>query len=293
MELEARRSLYIQQIAASEPTLKIDSWEENREGLVNDVVIVNKQHIFRFPTDQKWGEEDLWAEANILTLLHKRVTLHLPCWTVYDGELIGMPFAGYEMIVGRPLQKFLIDGMTKTEQNALIKQLATFLQQMHTTPLEGAEIRPSLTNRTHQDWLKLYSDVQNELFPHLMPLQKEWVHHHFAPVVEDAHFMDYSSALMNGDLAPYHLLYDNDTKLLNGIIDFGTAGIGDPACDIACLLNQYGDPFVQRLIPHYPAIEEMLPRAKFWAGTLNLQWALGGLRHPNDLSWFFVHIGRA
>ena len=97
--------------------------------------------------------------------------------------------------------------------------------------------------------------------------------------------------LANGDLGPYHLLYNPETRLLNGIIDFGTAGIGDPACDFACIINQYGESFLQRMMVYYPEIEPALDRARFWAGTLELQWLLGGLR-SGDNSWFGVHLGR-
>lgn len=295
MELEEKRPLYRQQIKAVEPDLEVETWQENREGLVNDVVIVNQLHVFRFPQNDSWAVDDLWAEANVLTLLRDYVEMPLPRWSVYDGNLIGHPFAGYQMIQGKPLQRFELFALTEPEQDGLAEQIATFLRQMHGVPmvmLEGGKIRPSVTNRSREKRLALYEDVQRELFPYLMSFQKEWVHHHFKPIVENAHFMDYEPAMMNGDLGNYHLLYNPTIKRLNGIIDFGTAGIGDPAADIACLLDQYGESFVQRINRHYN-IEHLFPRARFWSGTLRLQWALGGLRNPDDLSWFFVHLGRA
>jgi aminoglycoside 2''-phosphotransferase len=97
---------------------------------------------------------------------------------------------------------------------------------------------------------------------------------------------------MNGDLGPYHLLYEPDRGELAGIIDFGIAGMGDPATDFACLIDNYGESFVRRMVRHYPALTELIDRARFWAGTLELQWALNGLR-SDDLSWRTVHIGRA
>ena len=42
----------------------------------------------------------------------------------------------------------------------------------------------------------------------------------------------------------------------------------------------------------YPEIGQALDRARFWAGTLELQWAISGLR-SKDLSWLTVPIGRA
>lgn len=295
MKLEEKRVLYRQQIEAVEPGLNIETWAENREGLVNDVVVINGTHIFRFPKNDSWAVEDLWAEATCLALVSGYVEMRLPRWTVYEGELIGHPFVSYERIPGKALQRFELLALSEREQDEVADQIGSFLQQMHTIPMQEvnkARIRPSVTNRSRDSWLKLYQDVQAELFPHLMAFQKEWVHHHFAPLVHNERLMIHEPRMMNGDLGNYHLLYSPERKRLNGIIDFGTAGIGDPACDIACLLDQYGETFVERINRFY-YLEPLLERARFWAGTLYLQWALAGVRNPDDPSWFFVHLGRA
>jgi len=217
MSLDSQTAVYRQQIEASEPTLNIQTWEINREGLVNNAVIVNETHVFRFPKHD-WAIDHLWQEAKI----------------------------------GR-----------------------------------------SVTVRTQEDWLKMYETVQEKLFPHLMAFQKEWVHQHFAPVIESPAFIACEQTFINGDLGPYHLLYNSETRRLNGIIDFGTAGMGDPANDFCCLLNEYGESFLHRMSRYYPNMASLIERTRFWAGALELQWLLGGLRYPDDPSWFMVHIGRA
>lgn len=129
-------------------------------------------------------------------------------------------------------------------------------------------------------------------------LQQEYrcltlAHHHFAPLVKDPSFMAGEQTFMHGDLASYHLLFDPAAKRLNGVIDFGTAGIGDPACDLALILEDFGESFLRYLDPYYPEIGTLIERARFWAGSLELEWLLGGLRDAGDPSWFAVHIGRA
>ena len=62
---------------------------------------------------------------------------------------------------------------------------------------------------------------------------------------------------MNGDLGHYHLLYDEERQRLNGILDFSTAGTGDPACDFGCLLDQYGERFVRRVARTYPGLADL------------------------------------
>jgi aminoglycoside 2''-phosphotransferase len=100
--------------------------------------------------------------------------------------------------------------------------------------------------------------------------------------------------LINGDTTPYHILFDRQARTLAGIIDFGTAGIGDPAADFACIIYNYGESFLQRMAEFYPEIEEAIDRARFWAGTLELQWSLSGRRaRASKWSWFTAHLGSA
>ncbi len=75
-------------------------------------------------------------------------------------------------------------------------------------------------------------------------------------------------------------------------MDFGTAGIGDPAGDFACIIYNYGESFLKRMARFYPEIEEALDRARFWAGTLELEWILGGAQ-AKRLPYFLTHIGSA
>jgi len=144
---------------------------------------------------------------------------------------------------------------------------------------------------SYDDWLKLYDDVQQELFSYLTASARDNVDALFRVIIADNTFTEYTPSLINGDLTDYHLLFDAREKKLNGIIDFGSAGIGDPATDIACLLLQYGENFVSRIVPFYPKIPKLIDRARFIASTYPLQWALGGIR-TGDNSWFLVHLGK-
>lgn len=282
-----------ERITAVYPHLTFDHVKTSDEGMINQVVIVNNAWVFRFPRNNDWATTDLENEARSLNLAQQYLDIPLPKLTLHR-DAVGL-FAAYPFISGQPLQRHHILTLSPTNQDRLAEQLAHFLHQLHTIPiaeLTHHHIPQSLTNRTQERWEKLYADVKTELFPLLMGYAKEWVEYHFAPVLADPNWMAYEPCFMNGDIAPYHLLYHPEKQLLNGIIDFGTAGIGDPACDFACIINQYGESFLQRMIGYYPEIKPTLNRARFWAGTLELQWLLGGLR-SNDKSWFGIHLGRA
>ena len=138
----------------------------------------------------------------------------------------------------------------------------------------------------------MYEDVERELFPFMWRHAQEWVQRHFEPLLEGRLSLTHEPVLVDADLSPYHILFDRANRRINGIVDFGTAGIGDAACDFACLINNYGEGFLRRVAKYYPEIESAVHRARFWAGTLELQWALAGLRRK-DPRWSLCHIGYA
>ena len=204
--------------------------------------------------------EEKWAASSFCT--------PQPHWDYRSDEMISYPF-----IPGDPLLTDDLLRMDEREKDAVADMLATFLKQMHTIPLdkvEAAAVQQSETVRTVEEQLQFYEDVKTFLFPLMWADGREWVRRLFVPFLEDHSFLDYRPAFMNGDLGIYHLLFDRQTNQFNGIIDFGTAGIGDPAQDFGILINQYGESFLRRMNHIYPEIVEYIDRARFYAGRIEL-----------------------
>jgi aminoglycoside 2''-phosphotransferase len=226
----------------------------------------------------------------MLALARRHVALSLPDFDVVQKDMVS-----YRFIPGAPLLRDDVLRDDEATQEALAQTLARFLQQLHAIPaaeLAAHDIPRSATARSRQDWFALYKETEEKLFPLLMSDAKEWVQRLFAPVLADPDFTACQPVFVNGDLAPYHILCDQPRGRINGIVDFGTAGLGDPAVEFSCIINVYGESFLRRMARYDPALAEHVERARFWAGTLELQWLLGGLR-TQDPSWFAVHLGRA
>ncbi len=278
---------HLQKIKQIFPKLEISSIRANAEGLINDVLIVNEDLVFRFPRNLDWGKKLFINEIKIIELARKYVEIPLPEFEYKSDDL-----AVYRYIKGHALRREDILKLPESEQNRLIKELARFLKQFHNVPVlefERNQIAQSDVNRSREVWLKLFENVEKELFPLMLPHVRESVIDHFAPIAMDEKFMDYEPKLVNGDIVPYHIIYDRERKQINGIIDFGTAGVGDPAADVACFIYNYGETLVAEMARTYPEIKDAIDRARFWAGTLPLQWALSGLRTKNEW-WHLVHL---
>lgn len=116
--------------------------------------------------------------------------------------------------------------------------------------------------------LNFYEQVEQNLFPHLWKHQRIWVDEHFEPLVNGSLKINTSTALIHGDLGCYHVLFDSNKKVINGIIDFGTSGMGSPAIDLAALLDNHGEALLKQMSKYYPAVEELINEARFRAGVV-------------------------
>jgi aminoglycoside 2''-phosphotransferase len=103
---------------------------------------------------------------------------------------------------------------------------------------------------------------------------------------------EYELKMVDTDIPPYHIIFDSQRKRINGIIDFGCAGLGDPAIDLGVLIYHYGESFTDRLYDVYPEAKTHLRRARFYAGAHELRWILEGIERGESW-WYAVHIGGA
>ncbi len=280
---------YLEKIRAVYPNISFDHLDFNQDGMVNDVVVVNHEFVCRFAKTE-WGKEVLSHEAKLLEVVQSYVDLRVPHF-----EHLEECFVSYRFIKGEPLSRNTLLKLSQPSQARIISQLARFHQQLHSIPSEvlvNAGVSDSGTERSREDWLQLYEQVQETLFPHLWRHQQTWIHELFVPVVTGELDLSYAPVLIDGDLAVYHILFDPVSESISGLIDFGTAGFGDPACDIAVQLGNYGESIVRRMESDYPMLADVIDRARFWMGTLELQWANCGLKY-NDISLSLAHIGLA
>ena len=120
--------------------------------------------------------------------------------------------------------------------------------------------------------------------------QVQRVENLFDQFLNDPDSFETTPTLIHGDLAPYHILYDGQKGEITGILDFGVAGMGDPALDIGKLMTCYGENIVLKMEKAYPELWAYLPRARFYAQAIELQWVLQGLE-TGEQFWFTAHIG--
>lgn len=281
MSAPVRRSDHIASIHAAYPDLRMERTRRNDEGLYNDVLVVNDDLIFRFPRDVA-DIDHLEAEVALLWRIRPFVTLPIPdpIYAAFMPRAVGHAFAGYRMLPGEPLWRETF----ATIRNAAVVQriatrMATFLRALHDIPPDAvADILPA--SDWHAQWSDLDAQVRALLFPHVPQAARERIAAHFATFLNDPANFAFAPTIIHGDFGNGNALFDAHAGDVTGVIDFGSAGLGDPAYDVAGLLA-YGEPFVRQGFAAYPAMEAMLPRARFYFSTFPLHEALDGIEQ-ND-----------
>jgi aminoglycoside 2''-phosphotransferase len=280
---------YEKRIRELAPEVPINSVSLNREGLLNDVVIVNNELVFRFPKTE-YGFKHLKDEAQILRMLQSYLTLEIPS-PLYESD----DCLAYRMISGETLRRDILMKLPEGDQQAVADQLAQFMKELHGVPINQSrdfEIPIADALMKYESWVNVYVRIQEKVFPLLLPHVRHWVTEHFEFHLADRSNFEYEMKMVNTDIPPYHILFGRDRKRINGIIDFGCAGLGDPAIDFGVLTYNYGETFVNRLYRVYPEAETYLKRARFYAGAHEVRWLLTGIER-NDPWWFAVHVGSA
>jgi aminoglycoside 2''-phosphotransferase len=169
----------------------------------------------------------------------------------------------------------------------------TFLQRLHAIDIAAAGELPATRAPVRREtWLDIQARVRRHIYPLLQNYQIAWADDLLNGALETPGFFEYAPALIHGDLAPYHLLFDDQRGALSGVIDFGMAGVGDPASDIGGLISIYGETFVRAIAATYADLERYLPRARFYAQALELEWTLLGLER-GETFWFTAHLAGA
>lgn len=267
------------------PDLTIESAHLIGEGMANDVVIVNDAWVFRFAKTD-WSRMALADEVRVLDHIAGRVPLPVPRPLTREADAIA-----YRLIEGEALTRWALAEMSDAAQQAVADQLGAFLRALHATPAPDG-IRVVNPEQRRARYIERRVSIERALTLHLMRHQIAFMRRLFDDALCDPTFFDYTPALVNDDLAPYHILFDTATQRLTGIIDFGTAHVGDPACDFGCLLQNFGERFVARLFGTYPEAHSCMRRTRFYAQVIEFDWAALGVEHNSP--WFYTaHLGNA
>jgi aminoglycoside 2''-phosphotransferase len=253
-------------------------------GQNNDVWLIDSAFIFRFPK-YKEGIRQSEKEAELLKRVAGRLPLKVPVplFWMLEPAAAGKAFMGYRKIEGEPLEGELLERMN--DANAvrwIASQLAEFLKALHGINLDNRLASAAPVYDPLQEWKELYERLQNKLYRFMKPEARVRTDRHFADFFAAKEHVHINPSLIHGDFGGSNILYDPVENKVTGVIDFGSAQLGDPAIDYAALSASYGEDFLRIVAELNPDIHVMMERVRFYKGTFALQEALFGLEHGDD-----------
>lgn len=253
-------------------------------GQFNDVLLVDSALVFRFPRSAR-AATILHAETSFLRGLQGRLPLSIPnpAYVGVDQQSRQLTFMGYRLIPGVPLKRETLSAIDdEVTLQRVASQLARFLHALHSVEVD--ELNLALTvNDSRVAWEQMYDRIQTKVFGSMRPDARDAVAGRFeAFLTEPSHFA-YQPVLRHGDFGGSNILFDATSREVSGVIDFGFAGMGDPAVDLAAL-SWYGETFLHRVYSVYPelAAPAVQERARFYRSTHALQQALWALETGDE-----------
>lgn len=266
--MDQKKKKYLDYIAVHYSGMDLNDVEfDFKSGSHNDIVIVNKENVFKFAKFD-WSAVYLTNSVKVINLAKHYADLTLPDIKVLEP---GVAICSY--IKGSPLYRNELLLKKSLDQDILAQQIGTFLKQLHMVPLEEAEkngIENKFADINFEYWKSKYEEFLYKLSPYCDDYTKEYIRQLFQPAFEKKGFFNYTPSLIHADLNPRHFFLDNESAKINSIMGFSQSGIGDPALDTGTLIAYLGESFVARVSEYDDSISEQIDRARFYAYLMHL-----------------------
>lgn len=241
------------------------------------VFVINDSVVFRFPKDTE-DVQALMLEKAILSRIHATLplTVPYPLYASTGTQKPGEVFVGYHFIQGAPLTPEKLETIEEiAHRRRLAKQLGDFLCTLHAYPPEYIGV-PLPQEERRTDWEGIYRDTREKLFPQISAEARRRFGALFDEFLGNASLQDYKPCLRHGNIVPLNILYNDESRIVSGVVDFRSAGVGDPAVDLAGLLA-YGEEFLDWASLMYMFSRETQQRAIFIRAIEPLRQALRGM----------------
>jgi aminoglycoside 2''-phosphotransferase len=229
---------YLDSVRACLPEFEVRTVRPILMGWASLVLEINDQWILRFP---RWPEiiPQLDKEHALLPDLARALPVAVPRYVYWwrDYADCAQPFVGYRKIEGQPLDMADLQG---DAGQSLARDLGQALGALHAFPLARARMLHvpggdiAAWRKVYED---LYADVQTRALPLCDPATRAWFRDRWERFLATEANWRFQPALIHGDLAAEHILWDATTHRIAGIIDWEDACIGDPAMDFVGLLG--------------------------------------------------------
>ena len=213
-----------QQVRTAFPDLPGSRFRLEKAGGDHLLLVVDEDRVFRFPRP---GNHGLALEIKVLERLRARARVPVPAYDIVDPN---GRFASYRLIAGSPLTPSTFSALPVETGQAAVAEAVTLLKSLHMLDPGTVDFRDA--------WPRMWSAAQfaDRIETTRFPVLTDRLPILACPL--DAFLRRYRAdreprvVIVHGDLVDDHLLVDEHTGCLTGIIDFSDVALGDPAHDL-------------------------------------------------------------
>lgn len=207
----------------------IDSLTYLGEGDFCSSYVVNNDWVFRFAKHDE-ARESLKREHCLLPKLTSHISLPIPSPKIASiGNNEQLSFIAYPILPGPPLSQERYLSLNQFDRTACAGQIGHFLNQLHSTDLALVKNCGLKVKDYSLQYSNLLERAQTALFKILDKSDRLFVEGTIKNYLELSDFSNYRNLLLHGDLSPDHVIFDETSRRVFGIIDFGDVMIGDGA----------------------------------------------------------------
>lgn len=241
----SRTTILLEKIKQHQPNVSYDKAECILSGSDHEVIILDNKLVYRFPKANA-PHDTLFDEAHLLMYLNQHIDgVQIPQYTYVaaDGS-----FGSYEYIHGDPLSTETLNGLSEDDKDAAIHQIASFVSQLHATPLDIIEKCNVKRSNPEETYRTLEESVKTFAFYRLSKDEQETTLQYLANLratLDD----EFQSVLRHRDLKMDNVLWNAAEKQIK-IIDFGDREYGDPADEFRWLMH-YGQNVLDKILGQY------------------------------------------
>jgi aminoglycoside 2''-phosphotransferase len=228
-----------------------------RAFLVGDIV-------FRFPKREEYVRY-FEVERALLSSIPDDLPIAVPRYDYVIHPNSGYPFegGGYRCISGSTGHS---TPMTLSPQSA--KSLGVFLSAIHAIPREDLE-RLGFTgfDESSNDEIRRYIDEDIECLKRIAPRELYRIAiQAIDKTIAPSSFDRLGLCFIHGDLLPEHVIVDDSSKSIRGVIDWTDANWGDRAGDFVGLWLWQGEDYVNELLKNYrwPVGDDIWTRIRYY-----------------------------
>lgn len=210
------------------------------EGEFTTCLLLDRTHVLRIARHAE-ASASIAREIELLPRLADRFEVEIPRVVGHGRHAdTGARFVAYPLVPGTPLAPEVLAALDPGRRAGFVEQMARFALDLHRVPLGVAESAGLARIDPRHELPALVAAARARVAPRLEPAA--WAYHErlLERWLDDPVLHATRTALLHGDLSPWHFLADLERGRITGVIDFGDAFVGDPHRDLIFLLEDCG-----------------------------------------------------